>query len=358
MPEKSSPEAVGQSEVNDAEGSHITTTDDQPINSARSGSGSEPAAKPVNPRSIAGETLEGTAVKRAAVVDANATVTAAAVTVTPSRETTLALYQYRTALLDLVQSSPPDGGNDKQSRNRTLDYEHLLARYVGLWGTLERPDCINLSPQALIGLKLLMSGRYSTASRIFRDIEFNTSAAVALSYVMRGVALFLAISSIIAMMMLYSIVLMPRFALHIMDIERNDPELGQFFVATIAGMLGGVVSLLLRLGEFETTRGRSQIFLVLTGATLPVVGGAFGAFIAALLCSKIINVGVAGTGQSSVWLFGVIGFLSGFSERFSRGFIQFAEQRLGGADKTSQVKISAQASASGSKSDVAPSAAS
>jgi hypothetical protein len=100
---------------------------------------------------------------------------------------------------------------------------------------------------------------------------------------------------------------------------------------------------LLRLSEFESTKGRSQMFLMLTGATLPVVGGMFGAFIAALLSSKIINISVGEAGGLNIWLYLVIGFLSGFSERFSRGFIQLAEQRLGGTgDPDPRIKLSTQ----------------
>jgi hypothetical protein len=67
----------------------------------------------------------------------------------------------------------------------------------------------------------------------------------------------------------------------------------------------------------------------------------FGAFIAALLSAKIININVGDGGGLNAWLYVVIGFLSGFSERFSRGFIRIAEERLGagGAAEPPRVNV-------------------
>ena len=118
-------------------------------------------------------------------------------------------------------------------------------------------------------------------------------------------------------------------------------------VAALFGCLGSVVSLLMRLTEFETTRGRSREFLFLSGATLPIVGGIFAAVIAALLASKIINFGPApGADGLSIWLFIVIGFLSGFSERFTRNLLSMAEDRFSGSpakgERTGRARSSSQ----------------
>jgi hypothetical protein len=94
------------------------------------------------------------------------------------------------------------------------------------------------------------------------------------------------------------------------------------FLAVLFGCLGSVVSLLLRLGEFESTKGRSKAFLVLYGSTLPIVGGIFAAVLGALLDAEIINIG------KSTYIYVVVGFLSGFSERFTRNLLTMAEDRL------------------------------
>ena len=221
----------------------------------------------------------------------------------------------------------------------TLGYDELVAKYVGLWSVLDTPDAQRYSAQALLGLRLLRSGRYVTSSKILSDIEFQTSTPAALSYVMRGVGQFLRSMILILFILGYTV---GFFILTTEKVSSTgtfgqsvaaflNTTLGDVVVAAVAGMLGSVVSLLLRLGEFERTKGRSQMFLTLTGSTLPIVGGVFGAFIAALISSKVVDITIGGIDGLNIWLYLVIGFLSGFSERFSRGFIRIAEDRLGGS---------------------------
>jgi len=111
-----------------------------------------------------------------------------------------------------------------------------------------------------------------------------------------------------------------------LDFATSEP--GKVLLAAVFGCLGGVVSLLMRLSEFETTKGRSRQFLVLSGTTLPIVGGIFAAVIASLLASKIINFGTSGAEGLNTWLFIVIGFLAGFSERFTRNLLSIAENQF------------------------------
>ena len=51
----------------------------------------------------------------------------------------------------------------------------------------------------------------------------------------------------------------------------------------------------------------------------------------ALISAKIINLSVGGSSDLSPWLFVVLGFLAGFSERFTRNLLHVAESHLGGA---------------------------
>jgi hypothetical protein len=100
-------------------------------------------------------------------------------------------------------------------------------------------------------------------------------------------------------------------------------DLTKVVLAAFFGCLGGVVSLLMRLAEFERTRGRSKQFLLLSGATQPIVGGIFAAVVGALLASNMVNL----TGLN-VWHYTVIGFLAGFSERFARNVLSIAEGQI------------------------------
>ena len=94
-------------------------------------------------------------------------------------------------------------------------------------------------------------------------------------------------------------------------------------IAILFGCLGSVVSLLLRIGEFEGAKGKSKAFLLLYGLTLPVVGGIFAAVISALL-----DLGVVSIGNNRPQTYIIVGFLSGFSERFTRNILGIAEDRL------------------------------
>jgi hypothetical protein len=278
-------------------------------------------------------------------------VTSTATSMVDTQESTEVLRHFRRALFDLANHPAPDITETQPDRKLTeayrwiflpwrfsghIGYYDLVAKYVGLWSTLERPEAQHYRLQAFLGLEWLKAGKLTTAYGIFSEIEFQTSTPAALSYVMRGIGYFLRWIVVLTLVVAYS-AFFPFFVWESVSLQEaitrlerffNSP-LGEVLVATLAGMLGSVVSLLLRIGEFESTKGRSQMFLILTGATLPVVGGIFGAFVAALISSKVVNIGVSGPDRINVWLYVVLGFLSGFSERFSKGFVRIAEDRLG-----------------------------
>jgi len=168
------------------------------------------------------------------------------------------------------------------------------------------------------------------AQSIVEDVKFATSTPVALTYVMRGVTRFVFGAGFLLYILLI-VALWVKESVHadipaISDIATSEP--GKVALAALFGCLGSVVSLLMRLSEFETTRGRSRQFLMLSGTTLPIVGGIFAAVIASLLASKIINFGTSGADGLSIWLFIVIGFLAGFSERFTRNLLSIAENQF------------------------------
>ena len=77
------------------------------------------------------------------------------------------------------------------------------------------------------------------------------------------------------------------------------------------------------MGEFEGAQGRSKAFLLLYGGTLPVVGGIFAAVLSALL-----DLGIISIAMNSPQTYIIVGFLSGFSERFTRNILDMAEDRL------------------------------
>ncbi|MCR6630064.1 MAG: hypothetical protein NVV74_08420 [Magnetospirillum sp.] len=88
-----------------------------------------------------------------------------------------------------------------------------------------------------------------------------------------------------------------------------------------------MVSALLRLSEFEEAKRRSRQYLRLTGWVLPIIGATFAGVTFAMFKSGIVNFQPGGDGGHTEF-FMVIGFLSGFSERFTRGLLGAAETSL------------------------------
>jgi hypothetical protein len=252
-----------------------------------------------------------------------------------AHSSSLHLFQKRVNSLVTTYLPKPDEPTTER-KNELI--ERLFGRYVRLYQSLEHPDNIQYSGMANIGISALHSGRYEMADTIHDIIRYNTSPSAALVAVMKGVWRFAICFFIFVVLSFSSLYIFP-YCLSFSDnptlisiresIEGNS---GKVVLAAISGCFGGIVSLLLRLSEFETMKRRSKEFMELTGATLPLVGGISAAVVGAIFSADIININ-AGT-ESGVhglnpWLYVVIGFLAGFSERFTRKVFRVAEDKLG-----------------------------
>jgi hypothetical protein len=111
------------------------------------------------------------------------------------------------------------------------------------------------------------------------------------------------------------------------------------FLSALLGMAGSTVSIFFRLGDFEGPTRKSQQFLQMTGIMLPLIGAIFAFVLSAVIVSGIINLELGAGGpkltgsQASPYVFIVIGFLAGFSERFARGMFERVETLIGGVEK-------------------------
>ena len=215
---------------------------------------------------------------------------------------------------------------------RQLTQNELIGEYANLWPVLEQASNLIYADTALCGLLALRAHRLPIAQSILEEVKFATSSAVALIYVMRGAGRTIFFLSFV---LYFGSVILLSLEGGLLGINFAESNWGKVLVAALFGMLGGFANLLMRLGEFETIRGRSRQFLELTGTTLPISGGIFASVVASLLASKIITVGIS---EFSIWLYIVIGFLAGFSERFTRNLLRIAEtqfSRSSGASKPS-----------------------
>lgn len=112
-------------------------------------------------------------------------------------------------------------------------------------------------------------------------------------------------------------------------------------VSATFGLLGSLVSVLLRLSDFDGSR-RSRQFLLFTGGVLPVVGAIFGVVVCALFASGIIGTSLvpepATAETATIYFYMVAGFVAGFSERFARGLVDIFESNAGRHDDGSDGK--------------------
>lgn len=108
------------------------------------------------------------------------------------------------------------------------------------------------------------------------------------------------------------------------------PGEGSIVHALQAAFLGGGVSILARLREFSCAKIRDfdPFLLFLNGLFNPIVGMIFATFVYAGLMSGVLEGGIIDqmTTAQGLW---VIGFLTGFSERFTSDVIARAESALG-----------------------------
>lgn len=107
--------------------------------------------------------------------------------------------------------------------------------------------------------------------------------------------------------------------------------MAQIMVLVVAAFTGAIVSVLARFRIFLDAARTAPLQVYVTVATKPFVAIAFATFIYALIGSGLVTLpGISldgPNGDSIVW---VIGFLSGFSERFVQDFVAQAD-RIAGA---------------------------
>ncbi|MDR3376267.1 MAG: hypothetical protein P4L98_21295 [Ancalomicrobiaceae bacterium] len=269
-----------------------------------------------------------------------------------SADLRVARSEFEGRLWDMVvaRREAQTGQRTEEAQANAERDENIMANFVLLASALARKQNRDLYGAGIFGLQAFKSGYRQAAADIARELNYQTSTSAPLTEVMRGLArfmwIFLYVMLGFALCCLVFVVAAPLvgpkpaqpsqslFQAGFGDLVDHLRGWAPILVAVIFGCAGSVVSILLRLAEFEKLTGRSREFILYTGTSLPFVGGIFAAVTAALFDSQIINLSAglpAGGGSGlSLKLYIIIGFLAGFSERFTRNLLKIFEDKLAG----------------------------
>ncbi len=181
----------------------------------------------------------------------------------------------------------------------------------------------------------LMTGdqpKLDAAQRIVDELRAQTTGTTPVYSVIQGVLCFLGLGVLMALAVM---------GLLAMDSPHEDfiRAYGAYGVAALFGGLGAIVSIFLRIKSYETASLRSRPFLEMTGFCLPVVGTVFAVVISAIFMAGIVNLGVQAPSPGATLnlsFFVVLGFVSGFSERFALRMLGTVEGKFDGSAPSQQ----------------------
>jgi hypothetical protein len=100
-------------------------------------------------------------------------------------------------------------------------------------------------------------------------------------------------------------------------------------VIALAGSLGSVISILVRIRDFSEIRILNPPALFWTGFFKPIIGATFALFVLAAFASRLISVN---EGIDHRFMFLTLGFIAGFSERFAPDLVSRIERSIGASD--------------------------
>lgn len=97
-------------------------------------------------------------------------------------------------------------------------------------------------------------------------------------------------------------------------------------LVVIAGAIGSIVSIMVRIDNFARIKNAEAIVLFLTGFFKPVIGMSFALFIFAAISSGLLPLSIP-KDQANLF-FAALSFIAGFSERFARDVVSMAEGKV------------------------------
>lgn len=97
----------------------------------------------------------------------------------------------------------------------------------------------------------------------------------------------------------------------------------------VAGGIGSIVSIMVRIQDFARVANVDPAVLFLTGFFKPIIGMAFALFLFAAIEAKILPISI--DEEKKTYFFIALSFVAGFSERFARDIATKIEDTVGGS---------------------------
>lgn len=220
------------------------------------------------------------------------------------------------------------------------DVQKLLGRLMTLLKYIQEDKYQYLLPHAKVAAKCLLLSTPNTklAEQTIDSISFAVKGAHnPFAAVIRGgtpptrVVLGLGILLYLAI---------PIMSMFWSDLTSNNNILGVdvslLIMVSLAGAIGSIVSIMVRLHEFSNKREVDPSVLFFTGFFKPVVGAAFAMFVLSVIKAGLIPVKINPEVENYFYL--ALGFVSGFSERFAKDIASKTESIVGGENANKALK--------------------
>ena len=209
---------------------------------------------------------------------------------------------------------------------REPGFEETVAKYASLLPILETSG-LSYSKTALIGILALQARQLEIARTVHTDVRFLTTPSAALDPVTKGITYIvclLVILSLIVAAVLYGVVCAERYycksrySQHLCE-PRNDTQ----YCSILFWMLWRYCKLTEQAKRFRQQTGKVQRLSIQVRLHSSYRWRRFALILAAVMDAKIISIL-----DNRTQLFIVIGFLAGFSERFTQTLLQYAQERF------------------------------
>ena len=206
-----------------------------------------------------------------------------------------------------------------------------LAKLLGLLHYLRRPEYAHLVSVAEIAFSALLSEKPNLvlAQKTSARISYLVRPSInPVSAIMRGgtppTRVILGLGTLLYFTIPLLAVLIPKVLNQktIVGVETD-----YLLMVAVAGSIGSIVSIMVRIQDFSGLRDVDPAVLFFTGFFKPVIGASFALFVFAALRAGLLPLTInEGTDR---YFFMALSFVAGFSERFAKDIVKTTERQIG-----------------------------